>query len=120
MENLIIAVHIIICLALISLVLLQDSKGGAMGGTFGGGSNSVFGPIGATTLAQKVTRIFAIFFALSCIVLTAYYKKDNSSVIDKLPVEASKPTETTPAAPTNVDAAAATATSTTTTTTLVK
>jgi preprotein translocase subunit SecG len=89
MSTLIIVVHVIICLAVIGLVLLQDSKGGAMGSAWGGGggANSVFGPMGAATLAQKVTRVFAILFAISCIVLTVYFKKDNTSVIDKLPVD---------------------------------
>lgn len=127
MSTLIIVVHVIICLAVIGLVLIQDSKGGALGSAWGGGgANSLFGPMGASTLAQKVTRFFAILFAVSCIILTVYFKKDSSSVIDTLPAEVAKPISTsadtntnngqTPTATTTDANAAATNTNTTSTT----
>lgn len=86
MDTFVAVVHIITALLLITLVLLQDSKGGgALGASFGGGSNSVFGATGATTLAQKLTRIAAGVFAITSITL-AVTTKGNRSVVEGLPV----------------------------------
>lgn len=82
METFLVIVHILVALVLIILVLLQDSKGGGMGGAFGGGSSSVFGATGAATLAQKMTRWAAVFFAGTCIALSVMAGKQNASVVD--------------------------------------
>ncbi len=84
MDSLITVIHIITALILITLVLLQDSKSDGLGaGLGGGGSNSVFGATGATTLAQKLTRGAAVVFALTSIGLTSIAKK-SGSVVDKM------------------------------------
>ncbi len=83
METFVAVLHLFVALILIILVLVQDSKGGGMGGAFGGGgSNSVFGATGATTLAQKMTRYTAIIFAGTCITLTIFSARSHKSVID--------------------------------------
>lgn len=85
METLVAVVHILVALVLIVLVLVQDSKSGSIGGAFGGGgSNSVFGATGATTLAQKMTRYTAIVFAGTCIMLTIYSSRTHKSVLDSM------------------------------------
>ena len=55
-------VHIIACLGLIGLVLIQDSKGGGVF-TSQAGSGSVLGASGATSLAQTMTKVMAGIFA---------------------------------------------------------
>lgn len=76
MEVLLSVVHIIIAIVLVGLVLVQDPKGGNLGGAFGGGgSNSVLGPMGAASLAQKLTRWVAVCFAATCIGLTLMIAK---------------------------------------------
>lgn len=83
MESFVAVLHLFVALVLIVLVLVQDSKGGGMGGAFGGGgSNSVLGATGATTLAQKMTRYAAIIFAGTCITLTIFSARSHKSVID--------------------------------------
>lgn len=68
---------------MIVLVLVQDSKSGSIGGAFGGGgSNSVLGATGATTLAQKLTRYTAVLFAGTCILLTMYASQSHKSILD--------------------------------------
>lgn len=64
-------IHILIGLALILFVLLQDPKGGAMG-VFSGGSssNSFFGASGASNFLTSTTKWLAILFAGSCLTLT--------------------------------------------------
>lgn len=74
-------VHIIIAFSLIGLVLVQDSKeGGALG--MGGGSNTIFGATGAQSLAAKLTRVVAILFAISCIILTVLTARQSRSVLE--------------------------------------
>ena len=94
MDTFIASVHIIVALLLIGLVLMQDSKGGgALGASFGGGSNSILGATGATTLAQKLTRIAAAVFAVTSITL-AVSSKGNRSVVESMPAAAALPATT--------------------------
>ncbi|HEY8271026.1 MAG TPA: preprotein translocase subunit SecG [Pseudobdellovibrionaceae bacterium] len=101
MGTFIAVLHVIVALVLISLVLIQDSKGGgALGMGSGGGSNSVLGATGASTLAAKMTRIAAIVFALTSIGLTVLSARESKSILDKLPATSAIPAATpaTPAA----------------------
>ena len=62
--------HIIICIALVVVVLLQSSKGeGLAGSAFGGSggmSGAVFGGRGAASFLSRLTTIFAVVFMLNC------------------------------------------------------
>lgn len=98
MEVLFTVLHILACVALISLVLIQDSKGGAALGIGGGGANSLLGATGAQTLAAKLTRFVAILFAITCLYLTYNISHKNASVIDGHAVPATIP-PTSPAPP---------------------
>lgn len=91
--------HIVVAVLLIFLVLIQDSKGGAMGGMLGGGSsNTIFGATGAASFLVKLTRYVAILFAGSCIVLTIMSSKKSGSVVDDYVAPAAAQTESIPAA----------------------
>jgi preprotein translocase subunit SecG len=107
-------IHLLIGLALVMFVLLQDPKGGAMG-VFSGGSssNSFFGASGASNFLSTTTRWLAVAFAISCLVLTYMTSKRGGSVMDAYtPGAASAPATTEPAAGASegTDAAAPTAT----------
>lgn len=55
--------HVIICLFLIIVVLLQSGKAADLAGAFGGmGSQTAFGPRGAATMLSKATAIAAVLF----------------------------------------------------------
>lgn len=83
METFLTVTHLLVALILIVLVLVQDSKGGSVGGAFGGGgSQSILGATGAATIAQKLTRVVAILFAITCIALTIHSTGKNKSVMD--------------------------------------
>ncbi|MBA4368639.1 MAG: preprotein translocase subunit SecG, partial [Desulfobacterium sp.] len=70
MEILIITLHVIVCLALIMIVLLQTGKGADMGAAFGGGSSqTLFGSTGASTFLSKATTVAAILFMGTCFIL---------------------------------------------------
>ncbi|EPR42302.1 preprotein translocase, SecG subunit [Desulfovibrio sp. X2] len=64
MSGIVLTLHIIACLVLIVLVLLQSGKEG-MGVIFGGGSSSVFGSSGAGGLLVKATAVLAVIFLLT-------------------------------------------------------
>lgn len=101
-------VHVIVCLLLIALVLLQDPKSGGTGSMFGGGgSNSLFGATGAVTFLTRLTRYSAVIFGVTCIVLTLLSRPETRSVLDSLPAAAATPTGSS-ASPTPAPGASAT------------
>jgi len=63
--------HVIVCIALVLVVLLQSSKGeGLAGSAFGGGgglSGAVFGGRGAASFLSRATTILAVMFMLNCL-----------------------------------------------------
>jgi preprotein translocase subunit SecG len=64
-------VHVVVCLFLIGVVLLQQGKSADLAGAFGGqGSQTAFGPRGAANLLTKLTTYAAILFMLLSIALT--------------------------------------------------
>jgi len=58
--------HVVVCIALIMIVLLQTGKGADMGAAFGGGSSqTLFGSSGASTFLGKATTVAAVIFMLT-------------------------------------------------------
>ncbi len=78
--------HVLVCIALISIVLLQHGKGADIGAAFGGSSQTLFGSSGATTFLGKLTAGAAILFMLTTLGLTLVTRSDKgqSSVVDKV------------------------------------
>ena len=91
MTTLLVIFHILICLALVLIVLLQSGKGADMGATFGGGSSqTLFGSTGASTFLTKSTTVVAIAFMLTSLGLAYISTTRNSSSIMhgvKTPIE---------------------------------
>src|SRR5437762_12124135 len=64
-------VHVLVCLFLIVVVLLQSGKAADLAGAFGGmGSQTAFGPRGSATLLSKATTISAILFMVTSLSLS--------------------------------------------------
>ena len=64
-------VHVIVCLFLIVVVLLQSGKAADLAGAFGGmGSQTAFGPRGSGTLLSKATTISAVIFMITSLGLS--------------------------------------------------
>ena len=78
-----IILHILICLVLILIVLLQAGKGADMGAAFGGSSQTVFGSSGAGTFLGKMTAGVAILFMLTSLALTYTASHRSSSLMDR-------------------------------------
>lgn len=89
MDTLIATVHIIACVVVVVLVLLQSGKEG-MGVIFGGGSGSVFGSSGAGGLLVKLTALFGALFLITSLaynVSISPKKPGGSSVMQDAPIE---------------------------------
>ncbi len=85
MITLITAVHIVVCLFLIVVVLLQMGKGAELGSVFGGSSQSVFGSSGPGSFLEKVTVAAAIIFMVTSVSL--FYFARTSSIAGKISIE---------------------------------
>src|SRR5260370_37040975 len=71
MYYLVVAIHVVVCLFLIIVILLQSGKAADLAGAFGGqGSQTAFGPRGSATLLSKATTISAIVFMLTSMSLS--------------------------------------------------
>jgi preprotein translocase subunit SecG len=84
MATLILIVHLMVCLFLIVIVLIQGGKGAEMGAAFGGSSQTLFGARGAATFFSKLTTGAAIAFMLTSFVLAVVTSKE-TSVVSKVP-----------------------------------
>ena len=82
-------VHVLACLFLIVVVLLQTGKGADVGAVFGGGSQTLFGSSGAGNLLTKLTTGTAIVFMITSLILSYGQSRTGSSgLLEKLPTEA--------------------------------
>ena len=62
-------IHIMVCIFLVSIVLLQHGKGADIGATFGGGGESLFGTEGPVPIMNKITTAVAVLFMVTSISL---------------------------------------------------
>lgn len=62
-------IHVIVCIFLVIIVLLQPGRAGGMGAAFGGSSQTVFGARGAGTLLARITAISAAVFMITSMAL---------------------------------------------------
>ena len=89
-------IHIVICIGLILIVLLQTGRGSEIGAAFGGGSSqTLFGSSGSSKFMTKLTTITVVVFMVTSLVL-AYFYSHREVLIKATPVKSG---ETTPAKP---------------------
>jgi preprotein translocase subunit SecG len=66
-------IHILICVFLIIVVLLQSGRGADVAAAFGGmGSQTAFGPRGSATILTRATTWLAILFMITSITLSIF------------------------------------------------
>ncbi len=80
MFTLILVVHILVCIFLIFIVLIQSGKGAELGAAFGGSGQTLFGARGAATILSKLTTGAAILFMLTSLSLAIVTSKGSSVV----------------------------------------
>jgi preprotein translocase subunit SecG len=99
-------VHVLVCLFLIVVVLLQSGKAADLAGAFGGmGSQTAFGPRGSATLLSKATTGSAILFMITSLTLSIMATRRaglGNTILDKHPAPVSKQVTPTPAPVTTV------------------
>src|SRR5579875_61446 len=77
---LLVVVHVIVCLFLVGVVLIQQGKSADLAGAFGGqGSQTAFGPRGAANLLTRLTTWGAVIFMLTSIALTIALARSTGS-----------------------------------------
>ncbi|KZY63172.1 preprotein translocase subunit SecG [Oleiphilus sp. HI0071] len=80
LETSVIVAHILVSLALVVLVLLQQGKGAEAGASFGGGaSQTVFGSQGSGNFLTQSTKWLAVVFFATSIGL-AYIAKEQAAL----------------------------------------
>jgi preprotein translocase subunit SecG len=84
----IVVVHIIVCIALILIVLLQAGKGAEMGAAFGGASQTIFGSAGAMGFLSKLTTVAAVIFMITSLLLTFSSTRRGSTIMKERPAPA--------------------------------
>jgi preprotein translocase subunit SecG len=93
--GLLVALHIVVSLFLIAVVLLQTGKRADLAGAFGGGgSQTAFGPRGATNFLSRATTISAILFMVTSLTLAVYSSRSTTSggsVLDDAPAAPTAP-----------------------------
>jgi len=73
---LLLTIHVLVCIFLVIVVLLQQGKSADLAGAFGGqGSQTAFGPRGAANLLTRLTTWCAIIFMCTSIGLTILMQK---------------------------------------------
>jgi len=86
-------VHIVVCIFLIIVVLLQSGKAADLAGAFGGmGSQTAFGPRGSATLLSKATTISAVLFMVTSLTLSILATK--SAGLGTTVLEDNRPAQT--------------------------
>jgi preprotein translocase subunit SecG len=93
-------IHVIVCIFLIAVVLLQQGKSADLAGAFGGqGSQTAFGPRGAANLLTKLTTWGAVIFMCTSIALTVLIQRSSGSrsVLSGIKTTHSQPAPSKPA-----------------------
>ena len=94
MQTVLVVLHLLFCVALIMIVLLQTGKGSEIGAVFGSSSQTLFGSTGGSTFFGKLTAGVAIVFLLTSLILAGRSSRATSESV----MSGVKPAATAPAA----------------------
>lgn len=88
MTTLMTVVHVLSCVFLILVVLIQSGKGAEISASLGGSSQTVFGSSGGANFFTRLTSILAAIFFLTSIGLTMMSAREQRSVFENSPITA--------------------------------
>jgi len=92
--NLLIGLHVFVCLVLILVVLLQSSKGGGLAGAFGGGGGqTMFGGQETATFLSRLTTYLAVLFMVLSLLLAFLSSKRSSQGVHSVVRDAARQTQ---------------------------
>lgn len=76
----VVVLHVIVCLFLVGVVLLQQGRSADLAGAFGGqGSQTAFGPRAAANVLTRLTTWSAVIFMLTSISLVVLYVRSTGT-----------------------------------------
>jgi preprotein translocase subunit SecG len=90
----VIVLHVLVCIFLIGVVLVQQGRSADLAGAFGGqGSQTAFGPRAAANVLTRLTTWAAVIFMLTSLTLTVLYARGthSRSVLGDLPTHQTTP-----------------------------
>lgn len=99
MTTVLLVIHLLIAVAMVGIILLQKSEGGALSGLGGGNMGGMMSGRGTSNLLTRTTAILATCFILTSLTLAivASNARGPSSILDEAPAStATEPAETTP------------------------
>ena len=92
-------IHVLACILLVVIVLLQAGKGADMGAIFGGGSQTLFGSGGAGNFLTRATWVTAVVLLCTLLFLTyGQSRTATSNLLQRLPAPAAAPSAPAPEA----------------------
>lgn len=96
MLSLVLLIHILVCVGIITLVLLQQGKGADVGAAFGSGSsNTIFGSRGPASFLFKLTAFLVLVFFITSVALT-YFQGQAAKAANELTLPPPAPTQVNP------------------------
>ena len=82
MNYILLSIHILVCISLIGIVLIQGGKGAEVGAAFGAGaSNTIFGASGGQSFIGKMTAGAAVIFMLTSLALAIFWGQPGSTSV---------------------------------------
>src|SRR5262245_49158056 len=91
------ALHLIVCLCLVAVILVQSGKGGGLaGGAFGGATQTVFGGRGATDFITRATVVLGVLFFVTSLSLALLTMRGNANARSVVSEAAKRATSTAP------------------------
>ena len=99
METAVTVLHIVVCILLLLIVMIQGGENVDITAAFGGSSQAAFGPRGAVTTFAKITWVLSAMFVATSIALAVMATRHTgSSILEKTPASTA-PAQSTPAQP---------------------
>ena len=93
-------IHVVTCIFLVLVVLVQSGKGAEISASFGGSSQTVFGSSGGANFFTRLTAGLATVFMLTSLTLTLLGSQSRKSVFESGSALPQTQTPVTPSAPT--------------------
>ncbi|MGK5086284.1 preprotein translocase subunit SecG [Bdellovibrionota bacterium FG-2] len=98
MITLITVIHVVTCILLVLVVLLQSGKGAEISASFSGSSQTVFGSSGGANFFTKFTQGAATVFMITSLTLTVLGSQSKKSLFEGAPSNAPAAAPAAPAA----------------------
>jgi preprotein translocase subunit SecG len=91
------ALHMVVCLCLVAVILVQSGKGGGLaGGAFGGATQTVFGGRGATDFITRATVVLGVLFFVTSLSLALLTTRGTSAARSVVSEAAKRATTSAP------------------------